>query len=82
MTTEANIIIDAMGGTSAVAGLLSAPTSTVHSWRKNGIPLSRLAHLKLAAKAEGIDWPLDTASPAPASPGNIPAESPSIGEAA
>lgn len=51
-------IIDALGGTSATAAKAHAPVSTVHSWRKNGIPGSRLAHLKLIASNEGteIDW--------------------------
>lgn len=57
MNTEANAIIDHLGGTSAVAKLIEAPTSTVHSWRANGIPASRLAHLRLAAKAAGKTFP-------------------------
>lgn len=57
MSTEADRIIDGLGGTSAVAKLIQAPTSTVHSWRAIGIPASRLAHLRLAAKAEGLEWP-------------------------
>ncbi|WP_363755089.1 carph-isopro domain-containing protein [Sphingobium sp. LSP13-1-1.1] len=60
MSDEANRIIDGLGGTTAVSRMTLVPPSTVHSWRKNGIPLSRLAHLKLAAKAEGIPWPGDT----------------------
>lgn len=69
MSTEADMIIDGLGGTSAVAKMMSTPTSTVHSWRKNGIPLSRQAHLRLVVKAEGLRWPLDTASEDEASPG-------------
>ena len=61
MSTEADMIIDGLGGTSAVAKMMTAPVSTVHSWRKNGIPLSRMAHLKLIVQAEGLAWPLDTA---------------------
>lgn len=53
METIADKIIDKLGGTSAVAKLTEAPVSTVHSWRKNGIPPSRLAHLKLAAHVAG-----------------------------
>jgi hypothetical protein len=51
-------IIDALGGTSATAAKAHSPISTVHSWRRNGIPPSRLAHLKLIALHEGtaIDW--------------------------
>lgn len=50
-------VIDALGGTSAVAKLIDAPTSTVFSWRKIGIPQSRLAHLKLVADASGRSIP-------------------------
>ena len=57
MTTIADSIIDALGGTSAVARMINAPVSTVHSWRKIGIPGSRLDHIKLAAKAEGKEFP-------------------------
>lgn len=48
----------ALGGTTEVATLLHAPVSTVHSWKRNGISASRLAHLKLAAQAAGkhINW--------------------------
>jgi hypothetical protein len=47
-----------LGGTTAVADLVKAPVSTVHSWKRNGISASRLDHLKLAAQAAGkhIDW--------------------------
>lgn len=58
MTSVADRIIDALGGTTAVSRKAETPLSTVHSWRKNGIPQSRLAHLKLIASAEAIaiDW--------------------------
>ena len=58
MATIDDNIIDALGGTTAVSRKAETPLSTVHSWRKNGIPASRLAHLKLIAQAEGlaIDW--------------------------
>ncbi len=59
MNASANAVIDHLGGTSAVAKLIEAPMSTVHSWRKNGIPHSRLAHLRLAARAEGKALPDD-----------------------
>jgi hypothetical protein len=47
-----------LGGTTAVAELLKAPVSTVHSWKRSGISPSRLDHLKLAVRAEGreVDW--------------------------
>ena len=57
METQADKIIDGLGGTTAVAKMLNAPASTVHSWRKNGIPPSRLAHLKLAAQVTKLVWP-------------------------
>jgi hypothetical protein len=58
MSTLADRTIDALGGTTSVSRMTEAPVSTVHSWRKNGIPPSRLAHLKLAAQAAGyvMDW--------------------------
>lgn len=51
MNTDANAIIHHLGGTTAVARMIEAPVSTVHSWKSIGIPSSRLAHLKLVAKA-------------------------------
>lgn len=57
MNTQASTIIDHLGGTSAVAKLIEAPVSTVHSWRTIGIPPSRLAHLRLAAQAAGKSLP-------------------------
>lgn len=55
--TYANEIIDALGGTTEVSRLTEAPISTVHSWRKNGIPGSRLAHLRLIAAQKNIALP-------------------------
>jgi hypothetical protein len=57
MQTYADQVIDALGGTSAVAKAIEAPTSTVHSWRSIGIPTSRLAHLRLLAKEQGVELP-------------------------
>ena len=59
MRTVADAVIDHLGGTSAVAKLIEAPVSTVHSWRSIGIPPSRLAHLRLVAKGEGKPLPDD-----------------------
>lgn len=51
MQTEAALMIDELGGTTAVARAIGAPVSTVHSWRKNGIPHWRKDALqKLASK--------------------------------
>lgn len=57
METFANEVINLLGGTSAVARLIEAPPSTVHSWRKIGIPASRLAHLRLIAQGQGVALP-------------------------
>lgn len=62
MTTFADSVIDALGGTTAVARLADIPTSTVHSWRTIGIPRSRLAHLRLIAKMQRIALPTEGAA--------------------
>lgn len=59
MEKNASAIIDALGGTTAVHRLTETPISTIHSWRKKGIPAGRLAHLKLVAANEGITLPID-----------------------
>jgi hypothetical protein len=51
------MVIDALGGTTEVAKATGAPTSTVHSWRKIGIPKSRLAHLQLIAEKQKTKLP-------------------------
>tara|TARA_R110000868_G_scaffold389993_1_gene659422 strand:+ start:1016 stop:1279 length:264 start_codon:yes stop_codon:yes gene_type:complete len=68
MDTEACTIIDGLGGTTATARLTQAPVSTVFSWRKNGIPQSRMAHLRLAADAKGLEWPVADHADAPTAP--------------
>lgn len=69
MDTIANAVIDHLGGTSATAKLLEASTSTVHSWRENGIPRSRMAHIRLAAKfiEKPLPEDLDGFEPTPSS---------------
>ena len=57
METNANQIIDALGGTTVVARMLELPVSTVHSWRKIGIPKTRMAHIRLAARDNGKTIP-------------------------
>lgn len=59
MQTEADIIIDGLGGTSAVAEMTHTPTSTVHSWRTKGLSKSRRHHLMLASARNGIAWPIE-----------------------
>lgn len=68
MHKPASTLIDAFGGTSKTARLAGLPISTVHSWRVNGIPQSRLAHLRLVAKVEklGIDFDALSAGVTPA----------------
>jgi hypothetical protein len=48
MNTEANRIIDDIGGTSAVADLCDVTTGAVSQWRENGIPKARLMFIRLA----------------------------------
>ncbi|WP_313434331.1 hypothetical protein [Novosphingobium sp.] len=57
MSIVANAVLDHLGGTSAVAKLIEAPVSTVHSWRSIGIPKSRMAHLRLIGKTIGKPLP-------------------------
>jgi len=59
MDHAANRIIDGLGGSTAVSKMIEAPLSTVHSWRRIGIPASRLAHLRLAVQAKGINADVD-----------------------
>jgi hypothetical protein len=66
MDTPADKLIDALGGTTAVSRMTETPISTVHSWRKNGIPRSRLAHLRLAAQVAGKEFDWDAFAPAEA----------------
>lgn len=45
---DPNKIIDAIGGTSAVAELCEVTTGAVSQWRTDGIPAARMMFLKLA----------------------------------
>jgi hypothetical protein len=53
MDRFANLLIDALGGTTSVANKAFTGVSTVHHWRKNGLPASRLDHLRRIAQDEG-----------------------------
>lgn len=44
---EATKIIDALGGTCAVAGMCQVTTGAVSQWRSSGIPAARLMYLRL-----------------------------------
>lgn len=48
--TLASGLIDRFGGVTELSRLIGAPVSTVHSWRKLGIPPARLSHIALVAK--------------------------------
>lgn len=50
-------VIDALGGTTKLAELIEAPISTVQSWKYIGIPASRMAHLRMIAKARRTTLP-------------------------
>ncbi|HDR8930465.1 TPA: hypothetical protein QDA84_000458 [Burkholderia vietnamiensis] len=41
-------MIDALGGTSAVANLFEIDPGAVSQWRRNGIPKPRMQYLRLA----------------------------------
>lgn len=45
---NANIIIDALGGTAEVAKLCKVKPPSVSEWRRNGIPSYRIDFLRLA----------------------------------
>ncbi|NCC41500.1 MAG: Rha family transcriptional regulator [Gammaproteobacteria bacterium] len=46
--SDANHIIDALGGTKAVADLFRIKPPSVSEWRKKGIPSARMDYIKLA----------------------------------
>lgn len=52
MDSFANALIDALGGTTAVANRARTGVSTVHHWRRNGLSASRLDHLRRIAQDE------------------------------
>jgi len=61
MQTEYDIVVSAFDGMTKLAKALEAPPSTVFSWRKSGIPPSRMAHIRLVAKERGITLPASSA---------------------
>jgi hypothetical protein len=52
MDAFANALIDEIGGTYVVSRLSQASPSTVHSWRRIGLPPSRLNHLRRIVQDE------------------------------
>lgn len=57
MNHMANIVIDRLGGTSAVARMCECKPPSVSDWREKGIPKARIQYLKLARPDafEGIE---------------------------
>ncbi|MCA8326103.1 Cro/CI family transcriptional regulator [Burkholderia cepacia] len=45
---DPNLVIDRLGGTSAVARICEIKPPSVHEWRTKGIPKPRLQFLRLA----------------------------------
>lgn len=60
---DANTIIDAFGGTSAVAGLCEVTTGAVSQWRSSGIPPARLMYLKILRPEVFAEEPPETSEP-------------------
>lgn len=48
MNIDPNVVIDRLGGTTAVAKLCDCRPPSVHQWRTDGIPKYRLQFLRLA----------------------------------
>jgi len=48
MDIDPNIVIDRLGGTTAVAKICDVKPPSVHEWRSAGIPKARLQYLRLA----------------------------------
>lgn len=63
MNTSAIQVIDALGGTAAVARIFNVRQPSVSDWKKDGIPESRVMHLRLAYRKPlaGIDLAAATA---------------------
>ena len=57
MNPAANAVIDALGGTTAVARLCEISPPSVHGWREGGIPNGRMLFFKalFSDKLVGID---------------------------
>ena len=48
MELDPNVVIDRLGGTTAVAKICKIAPPSVHEWRTRGIPPARLQYLELA----------------------------------
>lgn len=49
---DANEIIDALGGTSAMARIFSIKPPSVHAWRTEGIPFDKFMYLELKYRSK------------------------------
>lgn len=63
MNTEANKVIDSLGGTSEVARLCDVRMPSVSAWRVRGIPKARMLYLKAVRPTafKGVDLKAATA---------------------
>lgn len=63
MNTSATQVIDALGGTAAVARIFNVKPPSVSDWKKDGIPAARVMFLKVAHRKalSGIDLAAATA---------------------
>ena len=63
MNTEANKVIDALGGTSEVARLCDVRMPSVSGWRVRGIPKARMLYLQVVRPTafKGVDLKAATA---------------------
>lgn len=62
---NANQIIDALGGTNAVARLCECQPASVSGWRKDGIPKPRMLYLKAVRPEVFAKLSAESAAPAP-----------------
>ncbi|HDR9052651.1 TPA: hypothetical protein QDB02_000333 [Burkholderia vietnamiensis] len=69
---DPNVVIDRLGGTSAVARIFEIKPPSVHEWRRNGIPKARLQFLRLAhPRVFQADWQPELIDAAGATPGSV-----------
>ncbi len=63
MNPHATQVIDALGGTAAVARLFDLSMPSVSDWKKDGVPDARMMFLRVAKRKElrGIDLAAATA---------------------
>lgn len=62
MNTSAIQVIDALGGTAAVARIFQVSMPSVSAWKEDGIPPARMMFLRLAHKKMLVDIDLIAAT--------------------